>query len=221
MLLPLVGEAKDPLRVEDLDRKGLHRVRLVVPQSEAQRYPMWLLLHGNQPTMQDRTWMARVFPKAPFKGAVLVVPGLPRDDYRWDRPKTASAVVALVKEVLRTKPVDPQSVFMLGYSAGGSRVLALANRMPQRIKGIVCVAGDIGRSIRINRIAVHATLRKIPVLLLCMTGDKGPNASCRLDGRNARLLRKRGFESVTTTRIVGGHVFDLPKIAKALRCWLR
>lgn len=208
--------------VEDLGASPpLHGAKLWVPRrGAAGSFEALLLLHGNQPTQPDRTWMLGLHARPAYRRRILIVPGLARRDYRWGRRRTRRAVVALVERAVRGWPVTRRGVVVVGFSAGGSRVLSVARAMPRRVAGIVSVAGDIGRPVRHRGLNLKP-LRDHPVLLVCMSEDRGPNASCKLDAANARLLRRRGMRKVAAVTLRGPHRFRFAQIGPVLDRWIK
>jgi dienelactone hydrolase len=178
---------------------------------------MLVLLYGNQGADENPTWMVDLRTRPELRGYVLVAPALGGDDYRWDAPAAANGVARLVESIVGRFPIDPGRITLLGYSAGGSRVLSVARRV-ERPVSVVSVAGDIGRAVRAG-LDVRG-LEDRPVLLVCNSEDHGPNASCELDERNAHLLGRRGFTSVERRRRVGDHRFDMRELAPLVAAWL-
>jgi poly(3-hydroxybutyrate) depolymerase len=136
------------------------------------------------------------------------------------RPETTRALATLVDDVARKYPVDRTRIFVLGYSAGGSRVLAVAEAMAKELAGIVSLAGDVARPVRSSLGSISA-LARIPMLLICNSEDHGPNASCELDARNRELLARHGVRSITSHRLESTHAIDFNQLAPVLDTWLR
>jgi poly(3-hydroxybutyrate) depolymerase len=176
-----------------------------------------VLLHGNQPDEPDRTWLVGLGQQAALRGRILIVPGLARDDYAWDRKRTARGVVVLIDRVARRHPVDRKAVFLVGYSAGGSRVLSVAAQGWKQLAGVASVAGDVGRPLR-GGLVLPARLPSI--LLVCMSGDHGPNASCALDAANAKRLRGLGVTALTSKTLKSDHALRFELIAPLLDQWM-
>jgi poly(3-hydroxybutyrate) depolymerase len=120
----------------------------------------------------------------------------------------------------RLYPVDRRHVYLLGYSAGGSRVLAVAKALEGRLAGIVSLAGDVARPVRATPAAVSA-FAGTPILLICNSGDHGPNASCDLDERNRAFLAAHGARNVTRHQLESSHAPHFELIAPVLDEWLK
>jgi predicted esterase len=153
-----------------------------------------------------------------FARAVLLAPALRDEDYEWGRAATVRALDALLSRVLAERPVARGQVYLLGYSAGASRVLAVARGLRTRLAGIVAVAGDVARPVR-DDLAALSPLREVPVLLVCMTEDDGPHTRCGLNEANQVLLRGHGVRDVTLARIPGTHALDAARVATVVAAW--
>ncbi len=154
-----------------------------------------------------------------FARRILVVPALAEGGYEFAAPATARALAALVEDVAREFPVDPRAIYLVGYSAGASRVIPVALRMG-RLAGVAAVAGDIARPLRDHAPAIDA-LRSTPILLVCMTDDEGPHTRCALNEVNRALLERRGLRRVDLRRLPGTHQLDLALLAPLLDEWVR
>jgi pimeloyl-ACP methyl ester carboxylesterase len=174
----------------------------------AGRYETLVLLHGNQGSPANAAWMSDLRWQRGFERRILIVPAL--DGYDWERH--GDALARLIDELARTLPIDPRATFVVGYSAGASRVLPVARHL--RVRGVVSVAGDIVRGWR----GVDPSLW---MLLVCMTADDGPQTSCALAERNLVRLGRLGVHDRALRRLPGDHSLDLAALAPVLDEWLR
>jgi pimeloyl-ACP methyl ester carboxylesterase len=218
LLSPTASASTAEFSIHDLTRLPFTKVVVWAPPGGGP-YETLLLLHGNQDE-STRTMLADLREQDSFRRRVLIVPALPGPGYAWEKPETVRALAALVEDVSGKYPVDRRRTFVLGYSAGGSRVLAVARPMSDRLAGIVSLAGDIGRPVRSSPASISVFAR-VPVLLICNSGDHGPNASCELDERNRGLLASHGVRDITTHRLESTHAVDFTKLAPVLDAWLR
>jgi predicted esterase len=206
--------------VQELDRGQFAALQVwAPPPGSPGRYETVLLLHGNQGPSPDPTWMVGLRGQPQFANRILVVPALAEGGYEWGRRTTMRALGALLDGVIRDYPVDRSSIYLLGYSAGASRVLSIAAAMPDRFAGIAAVAGDIARPFRDTTPSL-AQLRSIPILLVCMNGDEGPQTNCRLNESNLTQLQRWGLQHVTLERLGGSHQLDLVRLAPLLDRWI-
>jgi poly(3-hydroxybutyrate) depolymerase len=216
---PAVGAPTPEFSLHDLTRPPFARVSVWAPSEATDSYETLLLLHGNQEDA-TRMFFADLREQQAFRRRILIVPALPGPGYAWEKPETTRALAQLVDDVARRYPVDRKRIYVLGYSAGGSRVLAVAKAMGDDVAGIVSVAGDVARTVR-SSLASISSLARVPMLLICNSEDHGPNASCELDARNRALLAKHGARAITTHRLEATHAIDFAQLAPVLDTWLR
>ncbi|HTA21797.1 MAG TPA: hypothetical protein VK989_21030 [Polyangia bacterium] len=189
------------------------------PAGPGPKHEVLLLLHGNQAD-STRLGLLELRNQPGFGDRILIVPALAGPGYDWGTPATTRALASLVDEVVRSFPADAGQVFVMGYSAGASRVLPVALAMHEPVAGIIALAGDIGRPLR-SSTSSTATIARTPVLLICNSGDVGPNASCALDARNHDLLTARGARDIEMRRLEASHAIEFPKLAPVVDEWLR
>ncbi|MFO0604363.1 MAG: hypothetical protein U0324_14365 [Polyangiales bacterium] len=179
-----------------------------------------VLLHGNQDGPSGASWLLTLRRSPAFRRRILLAPALPDGDYAWEAPATKRAVASLVARAAATWPMDPRATWVVGYSAGASRALAVAAALPGGVAGVAAVAGDALRTFRAPGASLGALLGT-PTLLVCMTDDDGPNTRCPLNAANARELRRRGARDVTLVELPGDHALDLATLAPRLDAWMR
>ena len=189
------------------------------PAGHGRKHEVLLLLHGNQAD-SARLGLLELRNQPGFGDRILIVPALAGPGYDWGTPEATRALASLVDEVVRSFPADAGHVFVMGYSAGASRVLPVALAMHAPVAGIVALAGDIGRPVRASTSSI-AAIARTPVLLICNSGDVGPNASCALDARNRALLTERGVRDLELRRLEASHELDFSKLAPVVDEWLR
>lgn len=106
-----------------------------------QRWPLVVHLHGGAARGDDVDELLDYPPvkilarkKLPF---VIVSPLCPEHEY-WDRH--AEAVRLLIDELIATRSVDPERVYLMGQSMGGYGTWYLAHRFPERFAAIAPIA---------------------------------------------------------------------------------
>jgi len=109
----------------------------------AQKWPLILFLHGSEERGEDVEWVKRNgMPRLLEQGldlpCLVVSPQCPPDQYWWPR---AAVLSALLDGLEGTFAVDPQRVYLTGFSMGAYGAWALALREPQRFAALVPVAG--------------------------------------------------------------------------------
>ncbi len=184
------------------------------PPGTPGKFETLVLLHGRQGDAPDPTWMVDLRHQPAFAQRILIVPSLPTLESDWADAANTRAIGALVKELAETFPVDRDAVYVVGYSAGGSRALNVAWRIPLRLAGIASLAGDVTRPWRAP--GAHKTVPAPRLLLVCMTEDPGPHTSCALNEANRKLLESRGLKGISLQKLSGGHQLDLVRVASIL-----
>jgi predicted esterase len=214
---PEAGTAR--FQVQNLTARPFQAVQLwAPPPGSPGSYQTVILLHGNQPGASDPTWMIGLRWQPQFAHRILLVPAIPDGGYEFGAPTARRALARLVDDVARSYPVDRDAIYLVGYSAGASRVLSVASQVTH-LRGIVAVAGDIARPIRDTKRPLEA-LRSVPILLACMTDDTGPHTNCRLNEENRALLERRGLRKVEMRYLPGSHQLDVEQLAPALDQWM-
>ena len=144
-------------------------------QATNSRYPTILALHGRGSNEQDLIELAPHLPE----GLLWISPRAPLvlgpDSYEWfrvrviGRPEPEQVMAALetidhfIDEILSTYPVDPQKLFLLGFSQGSLLSMCYGLSHPSRIAGVIAQSGYIPNSMdfEIN----EAQLKAKPFLL--------------------------------------------------------
>lgn len=98
-----------------------------------ERLPCLIFLHGMGGNMKPYLWvLSRMSTR--MKCAVIAPTfGLGN----WDRPEGAEFVVNVAEEALATLPLDPERLFLLGYSNGAMGVTRAALTEPTLFKGLI------------------------------------------------------------------------------------
>ncbi len=188
------------------------------PPGSTGTYETVLLLHGNQPGAPNPTWMVDLRYQPQFAGRILIAPALGADGYEWGETANVRALAALLDDLARRYPIDRRRVHLVGYSAGASRVLSVAQKI--RFTTITAIAGDVLRPLRGRSSTLAPALRAAPIHLLCLLSDGGPHTSCDLNERNLRDLRRLGASPVDLLRVPGTHQIDFAVVAPIVDKWL-
>lgn len=111
---------------------------LVIGDKPELGYPMYIAMHGggsdDTPDFNDEQWgeMKTYYSDALDCGVYVAVRGV-RDT--WDthfNPESYPLYDRLIRYMILTQDVDPNRVYLEGFSAGGDGVYAIGNRMPDR-----------------------------------------------------------------------------------------
>jgi len=126
------------------------------------RYPTVLALHGRGSNEEDLIGLAPHLPQGLLwispRAPLLLGPG----SYEWYRvrvigkPEPEQVLAALetiahfVDEILTTYPIDPQKLFLLGFSQGSILSMCYTLMKPARITGVIAQSGYIPNGIEIE-----------------------------------------------------------------------
>lgn len=130
-------------------------------------YPMYISLHGggNCPAVvNDDQWENQKLLYAPAN-SVYVVPRAPYDDWdMWFKPLLDSFYRALIDIGVAFADVNPDRIYLMGYSAGGDGVWRMAPRMADAWAAASMMAGHPGDVSLVN-------LRNTPFMIWCGAED--------------------------------------------------
>lgn len=122
---------------------------------------LYISLHGggNAPAeVNDQQWTNQISLYTPKEG-VYVAPRAPTNTWMlWHENHIDDLVDELIKAAIVMEGVDPNKVYLLGYSAGGDGVFQLAPRMADRWAAASMMAGHPGDAQIVN-------LRNLPFAL--------------------------------------------------------
>lgn len=156
------------------DAKITVRMRYgVLPCGEAPAagWPVYFNLHsgGNNPAGNDEGWAATLW-QYPIKQGLLVCPRAPVDSAgSWNDPRTAAALEKVLTQVRARWPVDPNRIYLMGYSMGAIGSFHLGPLMPDRW---AAVAGSSGFTyLGAEGRAAPDNLRNLPVMIQNGTAD--------------------------------------------------
>lgn len=188
----------------------IERVGTIAP---GQRVPLIVLL---PPTGGDARWVTP--PPGVGPCVLLITPGQPaRSDYLpafsryldW----VEARVMADVERALAEQPIDPERVYLTGFSLGGDVGWGLLTRHPERFRGAVVMGS---RSSARPRSSAIETMRTRGVRVAFVMGSA--------DDVNRRTGAQRAYESLVRSRVTtesfghgGSHEMPPPELyARAL-----
>ena len=139
----------------------------VFGQEPADGRSLWISMHGggNAPTaLNDSQWENQKRLYQPDEG-VYVAPRAPWDDWdMWFKPPIDSMFDELIRTMVVFHHVNPDKVYLLGYSAGGDGVWRMAPRMADRWAAASMMAGHPGD-------VSLLPLRNLPFMIWCGGDD--------------------------------------------------
>ncbi|HEV7259756.1 MAG TPA: alpha/beta hydrolase [Bosea sp. (in: a-proteobacteria)] len=164
-------QAQEPLRQEDtflrikVDRRDVRLEALIVrPETEQGRLPLALITHGKSSSSismgdlraSSYATVARDFARRGWLAAVVMRRGFGQSDGPFPGSSScekldlgqrfntdADELEGALKALQLRDDVDPERAIAIGESAGGAAVLALAQRKPAGLRGVVNVAGGL------------------------------------------------------------------------------
>ena len=150
----------------DAKQLSLHHL-IQIPASDSYRnngsfYPTILALHGRGSSEEDLIALSSHLPEGLLwispRAPLLLGPG----SYEWYRvrvvgsPEPEQLMAALeaidrfIEEILAVYPVDPQRVFLLGFSQGSLLSMCYTLTHPARIAGVIAQSGSIPTGIDLD-----------------------------------------------------------------------
>lgn len=112
-------------------------------------HSLWISLHGGggaPPEVNDRQWRNQIRLYQPAEG-YYVAPRAPTDTWNlWHQAHIDPLFDRLIANYVSCRGVDPNRVYLLGYSAGGDGVYQLAPRMADRFAAAAMMAGHPNES---------------------------------------------------------------------------
>ena len=105
---------------------------------------LWISMHGGggaPARVNDQQWENQKRLYEPAEG-IYLVPRAPTDTWNlWHQDHIDALYARLIESLVIVGEVDPNRVYIMGYSAGGDGVYQLAPRMADRLAGAAMMAG--------------------------------------------------------------------------------
>ena len=114
------------------------------PKSKDGPRPLWISMHGGggaPAKVNDQQWDNQKRLYQPSEG-VYVAPRAPSNEWNlWHQAPVDRLFERLIEDLVMCERVDPDRVYLMGYSAGGDGVYQLAPRMADRFAAASMMAG--------------------------------------------------------------------------------
>ncbi len=169
---------------------------------------LWISLHGggNAPTeVNDRQWKNQIRLYEPEEG-IYVAPRAPTDTWNlWHEAHIDPLFQDLIETYVACRGVNPNKVYLMGYSAGGDSVWQLAPRMADRFAAAAMMAGHPNEASLLG-------LRNLPFALFMGGNDSAYN-------RN-RIAAERASELDLLEKNDPGGYTHFSRIYEGLSHWM-
>lgn len=144
---------------------------------------LYISLHGGgncASSVNTQQWHNQIRLYQPKEG-VYVAPRAPWDDWdMWFKPGMDEFLEELIASAVVLEGVNPNRVYLMGYSAGGDGVWRLAPRMADRWAAASMMAGHPGEASQVN-------LRNVPYMIWMGENDSAYDRN-RLAVERGRVL---------------------------------
>lgn len=182
-----------------------------------EEWPLVLWLHGRSLRGRDLSLLKRYGPPAliargrqlPF---VVVAPQLPPDGSWYD----LAPVADLLDDVLARYPIDPERVYLLGFSMGGGGAYRMAFDYGDRFAAMIAIAGHTPEATPEHVLAV----RRFP--FLAIHGDRDFRVPLAPARRMAEALERDGAPEFEFRLVPGMDHSRLERLTRddGLYAWL-
>jgi len=167
------------------DGKTLRWLEKVFGEPPPEGHSLWISMHGGgntRPRVNDRQWdnQSRLYE---LTEGIYVAPRAPTDTWNlWHEAHIDPLFQQLIESYVALRGVNPDRVYLLGYSAGGDGVWQLAPRMADRFAAAAMMAGHPNEASLLG-------LRNLPFALFVGGNDAAYNRNQVVAERAAELDR--------------------------------
>lgn len=210
----LLGKQKQA-RVAELENKSItiagHEMKWLEKtfgDAPPGKRSLWISLHGGggAPTrVNDQQWHNQIKLYQPEEG-IYVAPRAPTNTWNlWHQGHIDPLFNRLIENMITLRGVDPDKVYLMGYSAGGDGVWQVAPRMADRFAAASMMAGHPNEAKMLG-------LRNLPFGIFCGSED---HAHKRNDVCEARMIEIKQMAKADP----GGYL-NMTRLYKGLPHWM-
>jgi hypothetical protein len=204
-------QQRDALRTRTLVHAGktMRWLERTFGQAPASGASLWISLHGGgsaPAAVNDEQWQNQIRLYEPSEG-IYVAPRAPTDTWNlWHEAHIDVLLGDLIEAYIAARGVDPDKVYLMGYSAGGDGVWQLAPRMADRFTAAAMMAGHPNEASLLG-------LRNLPFAIFMGGKDAAYDRNRIAAERGAELDRLRqadqeGYEHLLRIYPELGHWMD-------------
>lgn len=171
-----------------LDGKTLKYKYRTLGKKPNNGHSLYISMHGGGSApakVNDKQWSNQLNLYTPKEG-IMLAPRAPTDTWDlWHRPHVDLLFDRLIENFIICEGVNPNKIYILGYSAGGDGTYQLAPRMADRWAGAAMMAGHPGDAQTYN-------LLNLPYFIQCGGKDSAykRNQWCKAWGKKLDQLKK-------------------------------
>lgn len=140
-------------------------------KEEGGKRSLWISMHGGgscPSEVNDQQYQNQICLYEPDEG-IWIIPRSPTDSWnQWHQEHIDPMFDRIIENFILLKNVDPNRVYLLGYSAGGDGVYQLAPRMADRFAAAAMMAGHPNNS-------TPCSLRNLPFAIFVGENDSAYN----------------------------------------------
>ncbi len=170
---------------------------------------LWISMHGGggaPPAVNDKQWTNQIGLYEPAEG-IYVAPRGPTDTWNlWHEAHIDPLFQRLIDDQVALRGVNPNKVYLMGYSAGGDGVWQLAPRMADRFAAAAMMAGHPNEASLLG-------LRNLPFAIFMGGNDAAYN-------RN-QIAAERGAQLDQLQKDDAGGYLHLVRIYDGLGHWMQ
>jgi predicted esterase len=179
----------------------------VIGEPDKNGFPLFIALHGGgqTPANEQQFEQMQIYYRGSVKNGIYVAVRGVRDTWNTHfNPESFPLYDRLIENMIILRNVDPNRVYLMGFSAGGDGVYGITPRMADRFAAVSMSAGHHNGVNPYN-------FQHTPIILQCGDGDTAFNRNVETARFGIKLseMQQRfpGFEHQVNIHVSRGHNF--------------